>query len=577
MKKLIPIIAIWSIIITANAQNAPVVLCSQPHEVDSSFSVVPFVGGTAPDYRMDDGCYQVSLPFNFCFYGTIYTSVYININGTILLGNDDLYPSANFPNNFNKEICAFLGDVDTRGALSGLVYYKLTPTALYVRWNKVAYFSQDDKLNDFELIITNGNDAVLPANHNIGFLYGNMEWAIGATTSDNNYGFYGYWPAQVALNKGDGVAYQLIGKFNNPTGNYDGPLLTNDGIQWLDNKAIYWNGCSNQPTPLINSLYPCDTVTICIGDTTQFDFYVETGGQSVTATVNPTNINVITIVSDNNNPQKITTQITDNGVEGYTTLNYSLTNSSGTSNHSVAVKAVNNASPTITIAGNAFYCGNTTILAVPDSFYSYYWSPPGYLMPDTIVTDSVGEYFVIVTDSNGCKTKSQSIMVTNAPSLVDSIIQPWAICEGESAVVTIVSTADSIYWQDTTLSGFEIHFVGGEQFYNAVLYNLQTGCVEEFTYDVPLAFCDGINENTLANTIKLYPNPATDNLVWNATGNVSNGAIQIFNAMGQMVFSKSTAGATEIISVTGLAEGIYYLKTILKEGVITKAFVKIAE
>ena len=79
-------------------------------------------------------------------------------------------------------IAPFWADVDTRGPLSGLVYYKVTPSSLIVIWDHVGYFaSQDNLLNTFQLIITDGTDPIVP-NGNTAFCYGEMQFTTGSAS-----------------------------------------------------------------------------------------------------------------------------------------------------------------------------------------------------------------------------------------------------------------------------------------------------------------------------------------------------------------------------------------------------------
>jgi len=68
----------------------------------------------------------------------------------------------------------------------------------------------------------------------------------------------------------------------------------------------------------------------------------------------------------------------------------------------------------------------------------------------------------------------------------------------------------------------------------------------------------GINENVKADNILLYPNP--NNGEFNISG--AEGTIEIINAIGQTVYTSelNTAGENTI-KISGLASGIYYLKT----------------
>ncbi|MFN5794964.1 MAG: nidogen-like domain-containing protein, partial [Bacteroidota bacterium] len=131
--------------------------------LDTTFSIVPFANSTPPYYTNDDGSTsEIALPFSFCYYGQQVSSIYINNNGNISFSNPystfsaDAFPSQNF-----NMIAPFWGDVDTRGQgggvvldslgnpidtiagepYLGLVYYKITPSALIIKWEEVGYFS----------------------------------------------------------------------------------------------------------------------------------------------------------------------------------------------------------------------------------------------------------------------------------------------------------------------------------------------------------------------------------------------------------------------------------------------------
>ncbi|HTF05331.1 MAG TPA: nidogen-like domain-containing protein, partial [Bacteroidia bacterium] len=240
--------------------------------IDATFQVVPFQFGTPPDYRNDDSSSPgINLPFLFCFYGQIMTTAYINNNGNISFGSPyGTFSSAAFPSNQYSMIAPFWADIDTRGAASGLVYYKVTPTAMIVRWQTVGYYSMHtDKLNDFQLIITSGNDPILPPGSNCAFCYGDMQWTTGDASSGVN-GFGGT-PATVGCNLGDGVNYIQLGQFDAPGNIYNGPFGLPSQVSWLDNQQFFLDVCSaggggNLP-PIMQSAQVCDTIDLCVGDT----------------------------------------------------------------------------------------------------------------------------------------------------------------------------------------------------------------------------------------------------------------------------------------------------------------------
>jgi hypothetical protein len=71
----------------------------------------------------------------------------------------------------------------------------------------------------------------------------------------------------------------------------------------------------------------------------------------------------------------------------------------------------------------------------------------------------------------------------------------------------------------------------------------------------------GINENSFKNKIILYPNPAKDklNLKWNGLNDIS---VTIYNSIGQELSTILLPKQNEIIDITGLQDGLYFLKII---------------
>lgn len=176
----------------------------------------------------DDGSTAlINLPFDFCFYGTQMSDVYINNNGNVSFNTPfATYSGVSFPSTNFEMVAPFWGDVDTRisgGFAAGEVYYKITPTAIYVNWVDVGYYNmQSDKRNTFQLILTDGNDPILEPGQNVAFCYKTMEWTTGSASGGTN-GFGGT-PSTVGANKGDGIDFIQFGRFDTAGSSYDGPF-----------------------------------------------------------------------------------------------------------------------------------------------------------------------------------------------------------------------------------------------------------------------------------------------------------------------------------------------------------------
>lgn len=212
---------------------------------------------------------SIYLPFSFSFYGTTYDSLYINNNGNISFTTPyNTFTAFTFPDPSFNMIAPFWADVDTRSTNGGNVWYKLNPHSLVIVWDHVGYFSMmEDKLNTFQLIISDGQDTLVPAGNNVSFCYGDMQWTTGSASGGIN-GFSGS-PANVGVNIGNGLDYFQVGQFDTLGTAFDGPYNTIDQVDFLDNQEIYFNlaGTTTNIPPLVMSSLICDTIDVYTGDT----------------------------------------------------------------------------------------------------------------------------------------------------------------------------------------------------------------------------------------------------------------------------------------------------------------------
>ncbi|HRH67433.1 MAG TPA: PKD domain-containing protein, partial [Bacteroidia bacterium] len=278
-------------------------------EHDGLWQVVQFDGsggsggpGVPPEYRNDDwSTVAIQLPFNFCFYGQQVNEVYINNNGNVSVGAPySTFTSNTFPDPNFVMIAPFWGDVDTRDTLSGFVWYQLTSSHLIIQWDSVGYFGyHDDLRNTFQLIITDGQDPLLPSGNNVSFCYKDMQWTTG--DASGGVGGFGGFPSTVGVNRGNGIDYVQIGQFDTSGIVYNGPFATDGGIDFLDNQSFIFNVCvsgANVP-PIVSSLHVCDTIDLCVNDTLNFtiDYLSPEQIQTTTPTIDMQGTSGVTVLN----------------------------------------------------------------------------------------------------------------------------------------------------------------------------------------------------------------------------------------------------------------------------------------
>ena len=165
----------------------------------------------------DDGSTGlVSLPFTINFYGTDYSDLYVNNNGNVTFNApQSTFTPFGLGSSYSGQpiIAPFFGDVDTRGAGSGLTSYGngsyAGHTAFGVTWPGVGYYnSHTDKLNTFQLIMVDRSDTGV-GNFDFYFNYDQIQWETGDASSGS--GGLGGISAAVGYN---------AGQSGNPAGTY---------------------------------------------------------------------------------------------------------------------------------------------------------------------------------------------------------------------------------------------------------------------------------------------------------------------------------------------------------------------
>lgn len=295
------------------AQGAIPTLVSTPTKSPTNCLLIPLDDTfTALGRNDDESTSEISLPFTFDFYGTPQNSCWINNNGNVSFdGPYFTYSATGFPINGYPMLAPFWADVDTRGAGSGLMWYKVEAHRVIVIWEAVGYFdSYFDKLNKFELIFTDGTDPLIGIGNNVAFSYDDMQWTTG--DASEGVGGFGGVAATVGVNKGDGLSFSLIGRFDHAGTDYDGPAGINDGVSYLDCKNFIFSTSSGSNIPPVASGFPASAITIHVGDVWNYtaQFLSPELGQSTATVIDYGGLTGFTASATTGNISSITMQLT---------------------------------------------------------------------------------------------------------------------------------------------------------------------------------------------------------------------------------------------------------------------------
>ena len=259
----------------------------------------------------DESSAELALPFSFRLFGQMYTSCWINNNGNVTFdGPFDVYTPAEFPVDGPVMVAPFWADIDTRSTSSpdAGVWHKLLDSdddgsldTLVVTWNDVGYFLQHGELlSSFQVAISNGTNPLMGTGQTVCFTYDSMCFACGDVSG---VGGFGGAAATVGLNGGDGVEFDLVGRFDQTGGATPDPTSSlSGGVAWLDNQRfLFETGGNNVPPVPIN--FPVnDLVELQAGDLLDLTVYFDSPEPDQVTTV---------VVADPNGAQTAGLQITN--------------------------------------------------------------------------------------------------------------------------------------------------------------------------------------------------------------------------------------------------------------------------
>ena len=163
-----------------------------------------------------------------------------------------------------------------------------------------------------------------------------------------------------------------------------------------------------------------------------------------------------------------------------------------------------------------------------------------------------GTYTNVLTRSNGC----DSLLISEIN------VEPIIDVSTSNAGATISSNANGATYQwinceDNSLVIGETgqNFSPSNNGNYAVIVTINN-CSD--TSDCVNISTVGINEKSLTNTVKIYPNPVNQKLIIET--NLSSGTIILFTALGQEIIVRGINGPRQIFDLGNVANGIYFIK-----------------
>lgn len=399
---------------------------------------------------------SIALPFNFSFFGTTYSSLFVHSNGFASFTSGqptgspylETIPNSATPNNY---IAICHDDLNVTGG--GTVTYFTSGSApnrvFVINWSAVKFYNSAANSGDMsgqiqmferdmhiEVHVTSSNDPVLSA-HTIGIENAGGTLGYAAPGRNNvSYSFTNTTPEAWAFYPNGGTL------------SYDWSPIT-----YLNNKTIANPLASGMVTSEVYTV----TITSASGCSATSSLSVNVGsvlstgasvsstsvcdGQTITLTASPTGGGAPYSYDWNDGGGSVgtTSPLTILPVAGHTTdYTVTVTDACGAI-VTASVTVTSNSLPTVSIDPAApSICGAGSVSLLASGASTYAWSPAAGLNntaianPTATVSTSTN-YTVVGTDGNGC-TNTASVSITVNPPVTGTAAtaSPATACEGST-------------------------------------------------------------------------------------------------------------------------------------------------
>jgi hypothetical protein len=277
------------------------------------------------------------------------------------------------------------------------------------------------------------------------------------------------------------------------------------------------NGCNGTSNATTVNVAPNPTPTITAGGSTT----ICTGGSVVlTASTGSTyqwKLNGVNITGATSSTYTAT------GSGNYTVVVSNTNGCSGTSS-ATTVNVAPNPTPTITANGSTTICTGGSVVLTASTGSTYQWKLNGVNITgatsSTYTATGVGNYTVVVSNTNGCSGTSSATTVSVAPNPTPTITSSGSttICTGGSVVLT-ASTGSTYQWK---LNGVNINGA------TAATYTASTAG----NYTVVVGNVNGCIGTSAIMAITVVNTPAPFITVSGSTTICSGGSINLISSMG---------------------------------------------
>jgi hypothetical protein len=223
-----------------------------------------------------------------------------------------------------------------------------------------------------------------------------------------------------------------------------------------------------------------------------------------------------------------------------------------------AIDVTINANPVVALGSDITQCGGSVNLDASNAGANYSWSTAE--TSQVITVSSTGTYSVTVTDAvTGCAGTDMIDVTINTVPTVTFALSVDTVCSADNAFVLTGGSPAGGTYSGAGVNAGNFEPSTAPMGTSAITYTYvdANSCSDVATQYIYVDVCAGISENSVVDAV-IYPNPSSGAVYISIPAGST--VVEVYNATGQLVVSKSVNAGTTSIEMENKENGIYFVK-----------------
>lgn len=221
------------------------------------------------------------------------------------------------------------------------------------------------------------------------------------------------------------------------------------------------------------------------------------------------------------------------------------------------------ATPTVSVP-NATTCVGTPILVTASGATNYTWNPGALTGPSQTYSPAATSFYTVTGANSNCLNAKTFTITVNSNPTVSAVASLSLICTGQTTTLTASGATNYTTNPGGIVGSNAVVSPTANATYTVI--GQTNNCSGTAIVTVSVSLCTGINKNSGASDLKVYPNPTQGPVILNF-GEAFSGQITVYNTLGQLLITQKINDSEKLnLDLSTYPKGVYLIKLLPVSG-----------